>query len=205
MSETGHRYFIIHKPYDMLSQFVGSEDASMLNDLDFDFPGDIHAVGRLDKHSEGLLILTTNKKVTRLLFQGERAHERTYLVRVKDLVTADELERLRSGIMIRIKGGADYRTDPCVAEIVQKPSDLLPRAIEFSDTIPHTWLRITLTQGKYHQVRKMVSGIRHRCQRLIRISIDDLQLGDLPSGGVQEMEEAVFFEKLKISFPVLAG
>lgn len=205
MSETGHRYFIIHKPYDMLSQFVGAEDAPMLNGLDFDFPADIHAVGRLDKQSEGLLILTTNKKMTRLLFQGERAHERTYLVRVKGLVTPDELERLRSGIMIRIKGGADYCTDPCAAEIVQKPSNLSPRTFEFSDTIPHTWLRITLTQGKYHQVRKMVSGIGHRCQRLIRISIDDLQLGNLPSGGVQEMEEALFFEKLQISFPVLAG
>ena len=202
MSATGHRYFIIHKPYDMLSQFVGAEDAAKLGDLDFDFPADIHAIGRLDKQSEGLLILTTNKKVTRLLFQGERAHERTYLVRVKDVVTPEELQRLRSGIMIRIKGGADYCTDPCIAEIVQKPAYLLPQPVEFSDSIPHTWLRITLTQGKYHQVRKMVSGIRHRCQRLIRISIDDLLLGDLPSGGVQEIEEAVFFEKLKMAVPV---
>ena len=204
MSETGHRYFIIHKPYDMLSQFVGTDDGQKLGDLDFDFPADIHAIGRLDKQSEGLLILTTNKKMTRLLFQGARAHERTYLVRVKDVVTPEELQKLRSGIMIRIKGGADYCTDPCVAEIVQKPENLLPRSFEFSDSIPHTWLRITLTQGKYHQVRKMVSGIRHRCQRLIRVSIDDLELGDLPSGGVLEMEEAVFFEKLKMAVPLLA-
>ena len=198
MSKAGYRYFIIHKPYDMLSQFVGPEDAPKLCDVDFDFPGDIHAVGRLDKHSEGLLILTTNKKITRLLFQGEKAHKRTYLVKVKDVVTEEELERLRSGVTIRIKGGVDYRTDPCEAEIVQKPANIMPRAFDLNENVPHTWLLITLTQGKYHQVRKMVSGIRHRCQRLIRISIDGLQLGDLQPACLRELEEKAFFESLSI-------
>ena len=77
MSE--HRYFIVNKPGNMLSQFVGS-DLPMLGDLDFDFPEGIHAVGRLDMSTEGLLILTTNKKVTKLLFQSDVSHKRVYLV-----------------------------------------------------------------------------------------------------------------------------
>jgi len=63
-----HRYFIIHKPRNMVSQFVSSHDVRLLGDLDFDFPEGTHAIGRLDKDSEGLLLLTTNKRITRLLF-----------------------------------------------------------------------------------------------------------------------------------------
>ena len=83
MSEKQHRYFIINKPYNMVSQFVSTHDVGLLSDLDFDFPENTHAIGRLDNHSEGLLILTTNKKVTRLLFSSAIAHKRTYLVQVK--------------------------------------------------------------------------------------------------------------------------
>jgi len=78
-----HRYFIIYKPYNMVSQFVSSHDVRLLGDLDFDFPAGTHAIGRLDNHSEGLLLLTTNPKITRLLFQGITPHERKYLVQVK--------------------------------------------------------------------------------------------------------------------------
>ena len=76
MTEAAHRYFIIHKPFDMVSQFVSPDDVNLLGDLDFNFPEGTHAIGRLDNHSEGLLILTTNKKVTRLLFQGLLPHKR---------------------------------------------------------------------------------------------------------------------------------
>ena len=64
--------------------------------------------------------------------------------------------------------------------------------------MPSTWLTITLTEGKYHQIRKMVSSVYHHCKRLIRLSIEDLELGDLPPGGVKEIEEEEFFRKLKI-------
>jgi 23S rRNA pseudouridine2457 synthase len=65
-----NRYFILNKPYNMVSQFISSHDMGLLGDLRYDFPEGIHTIGRLDHHSEGRLILTTNKKVTRLLFQG---------------------------------------------------------------------------------------------------------------------------------------
>ncbi len=74
-TKTGNRYFIINKPPNMVSQFVSTHDVGLLDDLDFQFPEGIHAIGRLDSHSEGLLILTTNKKVTKLLFQGAVPHE----------------------------------------------------------------------------------------------------------------------------------
>lgn len=198
---TSHRYFIVNKPYDMVSQFVSSHRVQLLGNLNFPFPEGIHAVGRLDNYSEGLLILTTNKKVTRLLFQGEIPHKRTYLLKVKYPVNPDSLEKLRTGVNIRIKGGGYYFTSPCEAEIVQKPENLFENGYETPEYIPHTWLKITLTEGKFHQVRKMVDAIHHRCVRLIRQSIEDLELMDLPAGGVREIDETTFFQRLKISRP----
>ena len=78
-----HRYFLVNKPLNMVSQFVSSHDVRLLTDLNFNFPEGTHAIGRLDQNSEGLLLLTTNKKITKLLFQGTVSHKRTYLVQVK--------------------------------------------------------------------------------------------------------------------------
>jgi 23S rRNA pseudouridine2457 synthase len=198
MSPAAHRYFIVNKPYNMVSQFVSSHEVQLLGDLDFDFPEGTHAIGRLDNHSEGLLILTTNKRVTSLLFQGKVPHKRTYLVKVKYAVSADNLELLRNGINIQVRGGGYYTTASCEADIIQRPADLFESAHETTEYIPHTWLKITLTEGKFHQVRKMVGAIHHRCVRLIRHSIEDLELANLPVGGVREIDEAVFFRQLKI-------
>lgn len=183
----------------MVSQFISPDKVRLLGDLDFDFPEGTHAVGRLDNHSEGLLILTTNKRVTRLLFESEQPHKRTYLVTVRNIVTPETVEQLQNGVSIRIKGGEDWVTTPCQAEIVEKPAFIKPREqYPVKEFLPHTWLRLTLTEGKFHQVRKMVSAVKHHCLRLIRESIEDLQLGDLPPGGVREMEETEFFRLLKI-------
>ena len=194
---SAHRYFIINKPANMVSQFVSADDVRLLGDIDFEFPEGTHAIGRLDSHSEGLLILTTNKKVTNLLFQGEVPHKRTYLVQVGHVVSPETLTLLRTGIGIKIKGGVEYVTSPCEVEITTKPANITNR-IKDEWNVPNTWLLITLTEGKYHQVRKMVRTANHRCKRLIRISIEDLDLGDLKPGGVREIEETQFFEKLKI-------
>jgi 23S rRNA pseudouridine2457 synthase len=199
MSVSGHRYFIINKPYNMVSQFISPDKVRLLGDLDFDFPEGTHAIGRLDNHSEGLLILTTNKRVTRLLFEGEQPHKRTYLVMVKKIVSQESIEKIRNGVTIRIKGGVDWTTTPCEAEIVEKPAYIAPREqYPLKEFLAHSWLLITLTEGKFHQVRKMTTAIRHQCDRLIRVSIEDIELGDLPPGGVREMEESEFFRLLKI-------
>jgi 23S rRNA pseudouridine2457 synthase len=193
-----NRYFIIYKPYNMVSQFISPDNVNLLGAIDYDFPEGIHAIGRLDNLSEGLLILTTNKKVTKLLFQGEVPHKRTYLVRVRDIVNQESLEQLRNGVTIRIKGDIDYTTPPCDVHIIEEPENLFPLQYAAPEYTPFSWLSITLTEGKFHQVRKMVDAVHHRCKRLIRVSIEDLELGDLAPGAVMEIEETTFFSKLKI-------
>lgn len=184
----------------MLSQFVGGhEGARLLSALDFDFPEGIHAIGRLDNESEGLLILTTDKRITKLLFNSGKSHERTYLVKVQRKVTEETLEKLRSGVEIRIRGGGYWITSPCDVELTEEPENLpdIPERLMFEGET--SWLKITLKEGKYHQVRKMVLSVGHKCKRLIRVSIDNLELGDLQSGGVLEIAEDEFFEKLTLN------
>ncbi len=182
----------------MVSQFVSSHKVTLLGDLDFDFPEGTHAIGRLDNHSEGLLLLTTNKKVTRLLFQGKVPHTRTYLVQVKNKVSEENLQRLQNGIPIQVKGGEDYITRACDVKIVAEPGNLFSSGYVLREDVPSTWMEISLTEGKFHQVRKMVAAIHHRCRRLIRLSIEDIQLDGLLPGEVREMSEKDFFEKLKL-------
>jgi 23S rRNA pseudouridine2457 synthase len=195
--QQAHRYFVIHKPYGMESQFIANYPSPLLGDLDFNFPEGTHAIGRLDKPSEGLLLLTTNKKITKLLFQSTVPHKRTYLVQVKGLVSEESLQQLRSGVRIRLTGDLFYTTPPCEVALAEAPP--FPSPIPFPDAyVATSWITISLTEGKYRQVRKMVAAVRHRCIRLLRIAIEDLQLGTLPPGQVQEMPEAEFFERLKL-------
>lgn len=198
MDKSLHRYFIINKPYNMVSQFISPHAVGLLGDFDFDFPEGTHAVGRLDNNSEGLLLLTTNKKVTRLLFLAETPHKRVYLVQVNNVLSLENLQRLRSGVTIRVKENEYYTTPPCDVSLVSNPELLYAHCDTSEKYGPHTWLIITLTEGKFHQVRKMMNVVHHRCKRLIRISIEDIVLGDLKPGAVREMEENDFFKKLKI-------
>lgn len=198
MQEEPFKYYIINKPYKMVSQFVSPDNVGLLTAINYDFPPGIHAIGRLDNHSEGLLILTTNKKITKLLFESKVPHKRTYLVQVRDVVSAESLYKLQNGVNIIIKGGDNYTTTPCEVLIVDKPANLYHREDEFLERLPSTWLLITLTEGKFHQVRKMVDAVRHRCKRLIRISIEDLLLDDLQPGEVKEIPENEFFDQLKL-------
>jgi 23S rRNA pseudouridine2457 synthase len=199
MDKAGCRYFIVNKPDNIVSQFVSTDKVGLLGDLDFDFPEGTHAIGRLDNHSEGLLILTTDKRVTRWLFQGETPHKRVYLVQVKNLVSEETLRQLRTGVRFRVKGGEYYISSPCEVEIVEDPGRICKLWAGVNVYWPYTWLLITLTEGKFHQVRKMVAAVHHRCKRLIRVAIEDLTLGDLQPGEVREIKGEDFFVKLKIN------
>src|ERR1700744_3349551 len=153
MTKIRYRYFIINKPYNMVSQFVSTHDVGLLGDLEYDFPEGTHAIGRLDNNSEGLLILTTNKKVTKLLFSSEIAHKRTYLVQVKKEVSPESLHKLQTGVSIFVKGAVDYTTAPCDVEIVSKRTGLFELAEEKKIFGQLSWFLITLTGGKLHQLR----------------------------------------------------
>lgn len=192
---------MVNKPYDMVSQFTSPHPVKLLGDLDFNFPPGTHAIGRLDKESEGLLLLTTNKKVTRLLFQGHALHKRDYLVQVKNMITSDGIHRLKTGVTLKGKGGEDYISKPADVIIVEKPLNLVPLEHVLFEHPLHTWLRLSLTEGKFHQVRKMVAAVRHPCLRLIRLSIENIILGDLAPGCVKEIPENIFFQQLNIKFP----
>lgn len=193
-----HRYFIIHKPRNMVSQFVSSHDVRLLGDLDFDFPEGTHAIGRLDKDSEGLLLLTTNKRMTKLLFESSTPHARSYLVQVKYEVSDEKIALLRAGIGISHTNDSIYTTQPCLVERITHPETYISNANELQFYIPHSWLLLTLTEGKFHQVRKMVKTIGHPCKRLIRISIENLTLQGLAPGEVKEISEEECLEKLSI-------
>ncbi len=178
----------------MVSQFTSPDKVRLLGDLDYSFPEHIHAIGRLDNESEGLLILTTNKKITRLMYSGKKLHERSYLVMVQNEVSASTLQLLQNGISIPIKGGEPYIAKPISVELVPIPTDIYPYATDPREVYPHTWLLITLTEGKFRQVRKMVMASKHRCLRLIRVSIANLNLDDMLPGEVKELNEATFFK-----------
>ena len=182
----------------MVSQFVSSHEVNLLGDIDFPFPVGTHAIGRLDNHSEGLLILTTNKTITKKLFQGEVPHTRKYLVQIRRIISEETIEKLRTGVSIRVRGGDFYTTLPCQVELVNNPYDYV-HSTEYAVIYePSSWLLMTLTEGKFHQVRKMVDIVGHKCKRLIRVAIEDITLGDLQPGKVIEMEEDVFFDLLKM-------
>jgi 23S rRNA pseudouridine2457 synthase len=194
----GDRYFMLHKPVDMVSQFVSTHNVRLLGAIHFDFPEGTHAIGRLDNKSEGLLLLTTDKKITRLLFQGKKPHNRTYLVQVKYHVSQETIEKLASGVSISAALGGSFLTSPCQVELAEKPTYLQEPDIPLHKNIPYSWLKISLQEGKFHQVRKMVASVRHKCIRLIRISIDDLELGELLPGEVRELPREYFYEKLNL-------
>lgn len=194
-----HRYFILNKPFDMVSQFVSTHDVPLLGSINFDFPEGTHAIGRLDKNSEGLLLLTTNKKITRLLFHGKQPHVRKYLVQVSNTITTDSINRLANGIAISDKLGTTYISTPCEVKMVEKPNyinDLTKTPLH--KNVTSSWITITLTEGKFHQVRKMIAAVKHKCLRLIRISIEDIVLEGTAPGEVKEVDEAYFFEKLRL-------
>jgi len=203
---TAHRYFVVHKPVNMVSQFISSHDVNLLSGLDFDFPEGTHAIGRLDNHSEGLLLLTTNKKITKLLFQGSKPHTRTYLVQVKNKMTPATAAAIAGGIQISAPNGSQYLTSPCSVSIIEDPAlyqhlfdaSLLKPVVPVHQNVITSWVLISLTEGKFHQVRKMVAAVHHRCIRLIRVAIEAIYLGDLTAGQVRELEEADFFKLLDL-------
>ena len=193
-----HRYFILNKPMNMVSQFVSSHAVNLLTDLAFKFPPETHAIGRLDQNSEGLLLLTTNKKVTRLLFQGLEPHTRTYLVQVKNTVSPETVLKLANGIAISAPNGTQFITTPCMVKLVNKPTNIFEVGKPLHENVKTSWLQITLTEGKFHQVRKMVAAVNHKCIRLIRTEIENISIGNMQPGEVIEMDEPTFFSLLKL-------
>lgn len=193
-----HRYFILNKPSGMVSQFVSNYNVILLGNLDYKFPEGTHAIGRLDSETEGLLLLTTNKKITGLLFNSPKKHFRTYLALVRKQISEETFIQLRAGITVKGSQGTFYNSVPHSLQIIEEPLSHYAFAQDERCKYPHTWVLISLTEGKYHQVRKMLFTAGHRCLRLIRLSIEDLTLQDTKPGEVKEIEEEEFFRLLRL-------
>ncbi|MCG7857320.1 pseudouridine synthase [Flavihumibacter sediminis] len=198
MMDPEHRYFVLHKPHDMVSQFVSPDAVNLLTQINFSFPDGTHAIGRLDKDSEGLLLLTTDKRVTNLLFNSAKLHKRTYLVQVRHFLPEERLEKIRNGVGISSTGGSTYITRPCEVSYAERPDWLTPGGWEVRPDLPHAWASITLTEGKFRQVRKMFDAVGNRVMRLVRVSIEDLDITSLPPGEVKELSASEFFSGLHI-------
>ncbi len=193
-----HRYFVVYKPINMVSQFVSTHQVNLLHQLNFIFPEGTHAIGRLDQNSEGLLLLTTNKKITKLLFQGAIPHTRNYLVQVKNKVAPETVKKLAAGIDISAPNGLVFTTTPCLVKLLEQPFGLAAVENPLHPNVQTSWLQVSLTEGRYHQVRKMVAAVNHKCMRLIRTSIENIELGNMQPGDVIEFEEEKFFHMLKL-------
>lgn len=183
----------------MLSQFESPHPHRKLGELDFNFPEGTNAVGRLDYESEGLLILTTDRRLTQLLLNPEKKHKRNYLVQVHKQVNSDTLKKLRQGIEIFLKGKNElYVTKSCEVNLVEKPNNLPYRDETLMERIPQSWLEFVLTEGKNRQIRKMCRTVRHKCWRLIRTKIENLELGNMQPGEVREINREELFKLLLI-------
>ncbi len=183
----------------MISQFVSPYEHKLLGNLEFDFPVGTHAIGRLDEESEGLLILSTDKRLTGLLMHPEKKHKRTYYVMVEHLISEETIDKLQNGINILVKKRGAYTTLPCEVKRVEKPEINFISDTLFTEYVPHCWLKFVLTEGKNRQIRKMCKAVKHTCKRLIRASIEDLHLGNMKPGEVKEIEQENLFRLLKLS------
>jgi 23S rRNA pseudouridine2457 synthase len=105
---------------------------------------------------------------------------------------------LKEGVLIKLEADSYYKAVPHSIERVNDPLLYYPYAQDDRMSYPHSWLLITLTEGKYRQVRKMVLSVKHRCLRLIRLSIEEMKVEGIKPGEVKEVEEKVFFRLLQL-------
>jgi len=191
-----HRYFIIYKPYQVLSQFTSEEGKQTLKAF-FNVPADVYPVGRLDHDSEGLLLLTNDTSLNHRLLNPSFAHEREYWVQVDGDIHEKALHELQTGVSITING-AKYRTRPCKATRFTNTPAVPDRdpPIRFRKEIPTSWIKLVLTEGKNRQVRKMTAQTGFPTLRLIRYRIGGITLDGLLPGQLREMNKNDIYTRL---------
>jgi len=175
-------YYIFNKPYNVLSQFT-KEIPEHITLQDFlDLPSDVYPVGRLDKDSEGLLLLTNDNQFKNKLLDPKNKSPKTYQAQVEGDISEDAINALRNGVSIKLKKGP-YTTQPCHAEKIEKPD--IPKRnppVRYRASIPTSWIEITISEGKNRQIRKMCAKVGFPCLRLIRSKIKGEAFADLLMG-----------------------
>ncbi|RLJ68856.1 23S rRNA pseudouridine2457 synthase [Lacinutrix venerupis] len=185
-----HKHYKIYKPYGMLSQF-GSNSTQQkrkrfLGELG-SFPNGTMPIGRLDEKSEGLLLLTTDGKLSDYI--NSSGIEKEYYALVDGDITNQEIIRLKNGVEIGFDG-KKYQTKPCKVFKLNNAPILPERVKKIRDARhgPVSWISITLTEGKFRQVRKMTSAVNCPTLRLVRVRVGNIQLGNLESGAVKPID-----------------
>jgi 23S rRNA pseudouridine2457 synthase len=180
---SSYRYLLFNKPYGVLTQFTDDPSAKAQSDRPtlkdyIDVPR-VYAVGRLDRDSEGLLLLTNHGAVQHKLSDPKFHHTKTYWVQVEGIPTVEAIAKLEQGIIIQ-----DYKTRSAKVKFLPKEIDIPPRypPIRYRANIPTTWLEIVLTEGKNRQVRRMTAAVGFPTLRLMRVAIADLSIQGLEVG-----------------------
>jgi len=168
---------LFNKPYGVVSQFSPCGEHPTL--AEFGFPKGVYPAGRLDRDSEGLLILTDDGRLQNALTSPRVGHPRTYWAQIERVPAPTKLAKLASGVRLR-----DGRTRPCRARLLGREPDLPPRwpPIRARKTVPTAWLELVLIEGRNRQVRRMAALISHPVLRLLRVGIGDLTLKGLSPG-----------------------
>ncbi len=186
-----HQHFKIYKPYGYLSQFIHNHktrrNKSLLGELG-EFPECIMAIGRLDEDSEGLLFLTTDGKMSETVRSS--SIEKEYYVQLDGNITKEAIEQLKSGVSIGING-KKYLTAHCNAEILD-PAPIFPeRSKKIRDERhgPTSWISITLTEGKFRQVKKMTAAVGFPTLRLVRYRIGKEYLDSMNTGEIINVKQ----------------
>jgi len=193
---SNHRHFKIYKPYGFLSQFIYNgkrkKKKGLLGQL-HDFPDNTMSIGRLDEHSEGLLILTTDGKMSEYI--RSKKIEKEYFVQVDGNITPEAITQLREGVEISVDK-QPYLTKKCAARLITEIPDFPERARKIRDERhgPTSWASVTLTEGKFRQVRKMTAAVGFPTLRLVRVRIGEVKLDGLDAGGVEEVEEQLLLK-----------
>ncbi len=176
------RIILFNKPFGVLSQFTDGQGRETLSDY-IDVPG-VYAAGRLDRDSEGLLVLTDDGKLQSRIADPKFKRAKSYLAQVEGVPGREALAALRAGVRLK-----DGMTAPAEADPVDAPVWLWPRdpPVRFRKTVPDSWLRLTIREGRNRQVRRMTAAVGHPTLRLIRVCVGAWDLGDLAPGHWREV------------------